>query len=312
MNPVAAELLAYGRELEAAGAAQVGGAFTGDASADALLESSANAFLLGVLFTQGIPAERAWAGPWELQQRLGTLDVGYLADHPDEVRAAFQRPPMLHRFKETLPRWVCSAAQRLIAEYHGDAANIWPRGFARARGDGAALGVRRHRPQEGRHGRRDTDAPLRGRARRPRVRAGRLRRPGEEGVPSQRACGDGHPSKRSRLQPLPPALRRPGPWICPRGLSAGRPVGPRCRCATSVGWVACVLGSWGCRSRVWGRVSRPSAEPDPTAAWGRSRCSSAASSRRRLRPLAAGSSLWGAERTRRRGQRLRPAPRRSP
>ena len=128
MNPVSAELLAYGRELEAAGAAQVGGAFTGDASADALLESSANAFLLGVLFTQGIPAERAWAGPWELQQRLGTLDVEYLADHPDEVRAAFQRPPMLHRFKETLPRWVCSAAQRLIAEYQGDAANIWPPG----------------------------------------------------------------------------------------------------------------------------------------------------------------------------------------
>jgi uncharacterized HhH-GPD family protein len=122
---VAAELVAYGQELEAEGAAQIGGSFSGSSAADALIESSSNAFLLGVLFTQGIPAERAWAGPYELQGRLGTLDLGYLAANPAVVRDAFQRPPMLHRFKETLPRWVCSAAQRLIDDYSGDAARIW-------------------------------------------------------------------------------------------------------------------------------------------------------------------------------------------
>ena len=71
----ATRLVAYGRELEAAGAAQVGGSFTGDPRADALLETDPNAFLLGVLFTQGIPAERAWRGPWLLRERLGTLDL---------------------------------------------------------------------------------------------------------------------------------------------------------------------------------------------------------------------------------------------
>ena len=86
-STVAEELLAYGRELEESGAAQVGGSFSGSAEADALLASSANAFLLGVLFTQGIPAERAWAGPYELQVRLGTLDLGYLAENPEAVRA---------------------------------------------------------------------------------------------------------------------------------------------------------------------------------------------------------------------------------
>ncbi len=35
---------------------------------------------------------------------------------------------MLHRFKETLPRWISSAARRLIEEYQGDAERIWPPG----------------------------------------------------------------------------------------------------------------------------------------------------------------------------------------
>ena len=67
-DSVATTLLAYGRELEAQGAAQVGESFSGIPEADALLEEDPNAFLLGVLFTQGIPAERAWSGPYLLKQ----------------------------------------------------------------------------------------------------------------------------------------------------------------------------------------------------------------------------------------------------
>lgn len=125
---VASELLAYGNELEAQGAAQVGGSFSGDPSADELLESLPNAFLLAVLFTQGISAERAWAGPYLLKERLGTLELEFLAQNPALVRAAFQQQPMLHRFKETMPRWVCSAAQQLLDRYEGDASHIWEPG----------------------------------------------------------------------------------------------------------------------------------------------------------------------------------------
>jgi uncharacterized HhH-GPD family protein len=125
---VAKALAEYGLELESAGDAQVGGGFTGNPDADALLESSPNAFLLGMLFTQGIPAERAWSGPYALMRRLGTLDVRFIAENPERVRDAFQQPPMLHRFKETLPRWIVSAARKLIAEYGGDASRIWPDG----------------------------------------------------------------------------------------------------------------------------------------------------------------------------------------
>ena len=125
---VAAELVRYGCELERAGAAQAGATFSENVAADALLERSPNAFLIGLLFTQGIPAERAWAGPYLLGERLGTLDLELLSANPTAVREAFQQRPMLHRFKETIPRWVTSAAARLLNEYQGDASRVWAAG----------------------------------------------------------------------------------------------------------------------------------------------------------------------------------------
>jgi uncharacterized HhH-GPD family protein len=127
-STVVNELIAYGRELAASGAAQVGGTFTDIPEADRLLKESPEAFLIGVLFTQGIPAERAWAGPYLLRERLGHLDLGRLASEPEEVHAAFNTPPMLHRFKNTLPKWVSAAAIRLLDEYDGDASRVWAPG----------------------------------------------------------------------------------------------------------------------------------------------------------------------------------------
>lgn len=118
----------YGDELVALGAAQFGDAFTDNEAADALIKERPEAFLLGILFTQGIPAERAWRGPYDLRCRLGHLDLERLASESQAVREAFQRPPMLHRFKETLPRWVSAAARRLLEEYGGEASRIWAPG----------------------------------------------------------------------------------------------------------------------------------------------------------------------------------------
>ncbi len=125
---VAAELRAAGEELAALGAAQDGDAFTPLQQADALIKSSPEAFLLGVLFTQGVPAERAWAGPYLLRERLGHLDLERLAAEREAVARAFAHPPALHRFVKTVPGWVSSAAARLIEEYGGSAAAIWPDG----------------------------------------------------------------------------------------------------------------------------------------------------------------------------------------
>lgn len=125
---VARAIVAYGRDLAEAGAVQVGGAFTPNPEADAFIKASPEAFLIGVLFTQGIPAERAWSGPHLLAQRLGHFDIDRIAESPHEVAAAFAQPPALHRFVKTLPGWVCSAAVRIRDDYGGRAENIWPAG----------------------------------------------------------------------------------------------------------------------------------------------------------------------------------------
>lgn len=122
---VAAQLAAYGAELASEGAAQVGGAFTDLPEADALVKSSPEAFLLGVLFTQGVPAERAWAGPFLLRQRLGHLDLRRLATERGAVDEAVCRRPALHRFKHTLAGWISDASERLLECYGGDASAIW-------------------------------------------------------------------------------------------------------------------------------------------------------------------------------------------
>lgn len=106
----------------------MGGSFTDRPDADAFLRSSQEAFLVGVLFTQGIAAERAWAGPYLLAERLGHFDLERLAREPEATSAAVACPPALHRFVKTLPGWITAAAQRLLEEYDGAAERIWPDG----------------------------------------------------------------------------------------------------------------------------------------------------------------------------------------
>jgi uncharacterized HhH-GPD family protein len=125
---VGCELARFGEELAREGVAQVGGAFTDIPAADAFVKSSPEAFLLAVLFTQGIPAERAWAGPYLLRDRLGHLDLTRLATERDAVDEAIGRSPALHRFKHTVAGWVSDAAARLLECYGGSASRVWSDG----------------------------------------------------------------------------------------------------------------------------------------------------------------------------------------
>jgi uncharacterized HhH-GPD family protein len=96
-----------------------------DPEVDGFIRSDPFAFLVGVIFDQGIPYERAWAGPLELRHRLGHLDPERLVADPESVRGAVQQPPKLHRFVENVPAWVVLAAKRVLEEYDGDAGQIW-------------------------------------------------------------------------------------------------------------------------------------------------------------------------------------------
>ncbi|MCK8673956.1 hypothetical protein M1M07_22960 [Rhodococcus sp. HM1] len=110
----------------AEGADRVGPpSFTPDPAANQLLLDDPFAFLLGVLFDQGIPAERAWRAPYDLRVRLGHLDPARMAEDPIAVRQAIGVSPKLHRFVEKMPAWVVAAARIVTDRYDGDAGRIW-------------------------------------------------------------------------------------------------------------------------------------------------------------------------------------------
>lgn len=118
-------LLDYGRAAVAHQASQGPAEFTPNPEANRLIREDPFAFLLAVIFDQGILAERAWAAPYELRRRLGHLDLARIAADPTAVAEAVARPPMLQRFVNTVPGWVVAAADKVLTEYGGDAGRIW-------------------------------------------------------------------------------------------------------------------------------------------------------------------------------------------
>ena len=73
---------------------------TQDPAADELLGRDPLALLLGMLFDQQFPVERAFAGPRLLADRLGvdTLSAADLAEaDPERLVTVFRGPPAVHR-----------------------------------------------------------------------------------------------------------------------------------------------------------------------------------------------------------------------
>jgi uncharacterized HhH-GPD family protein len=121
---VAQALLAYGAAT-ARRDETMSPTLTPDPEANALVCSDPFAFLLAVVCDQGIVAEKAWAIPFVLKQRLDGLTPQRLAADPASVAAAVKGPPALHRYVEIIPRWLVAAADRVLQDYGGDASAVW-------------------------------------------------------------------------------------------------------------------------------------------------------------------------------------------
>ena len=98
---------------------------TPDKEADAFVRADPFAFLLAVIFDQGIPYERAWRAPLDLRGRLGQLDPVSIVSDPAAVGYAVQKAPALHRYVNNMPSWIVAAADRVVRDYQGDASRIW-------------------------------------------------------------------------------------------------------------------------------------------------------------------------------------------
>ncbi len=100
---------------------------SGDPEADQLLSTNPLALLIGMVLDQQIPLERAFRSPRDLQERLGGhLDAqGIATMAPERLAEVFAQRPALHRFPAANAERAQQLCQVVMAEYGGDAANIW-------------------------------------------------------------------------------------------------------------------------------------------------------------------------------------------
>jgi uncharacterized HhH-GPD family protein len=95
--------------------------------ANELLHRSPLARLLGMLLDQQQTMEKAFNGPYVLQQRLGRpLDATELANLDEaELLALFSTPPALHRFPKAFAKRTQDLCRVLVEQYDGDAERLW-------------------------------------------------------------------------------------------------------------------------------------------------------------------------------------------
>jgi len=97
--------------------------FTDDPEAAKLLATDPFALLVGLAIDQQVPVQKAFAGPYVLKQRVGTLDPRKLAKL--DLEEAFREKPAIHRFPGSMAARVRELAAVVADEYGGDASRIW-------------------------------------------------------------------------------------------------------------------------------------------------------------------------------------------
>jgi uncharacterized HhH-GPD family protein len=101
---------------------------TQDAAADELLGRDPLALLLGMLFDQQFPMERAFAGPRLLADRMGvdTLSAADIADADlQQLTAWFQGPPAIHRYPGSMAGRAQAVCRLLVERHDGRAEGLW-------------------------------------------------------------------------------------------------------------------------------------------------------------------------------------------
>jgi len=91
-----------------------------------LLAEDPNAFLIGFILDQQVTVQKAFRGPADLRERVGTLDPAAIAAMPlAQLEAAFADKPALHRFPSAMAARVHDAMRIVHEEYGGNAARLW-------------------------------------------------------------------------------------------------------------------------------------------------------------------------------------------
>jgi uncharacterized HhH-GPD family protein len=97
--------------------------FTDSDEANELIASDPMALLVGFALDQQVSVQKAFAGPYALRERLGTLDPGALAEA--DLEPVFRERPAIHRFPGSMAKRVQALAAHVRDDYDGDAARVW-------------------------------------------------------------------------------------------------------------------------------------------------------------------------------------------
>jgi uncharacterized HhH-GPD family protein len=91
-----------------------------------LLAEDPTAFLIGFILDQQVTVQKAFRGPADLRDRVGTLVPSELAALPlATLEQAFAQKPALHRFPSAMAKRVHEAMRIVSEQYGGNAARIW-------------------------------------------------------------------------------------------------------------------------------------------------------------------------------------------
>ena len=101
--------------------------FTNEEQANTLLAENHFAMLVGMTLYQQVPVEKAFAGPADLEQRLGrTLDAATIASmDPDKLEEVCRDKPAIHRFPANMAKRTQAVANYIVDEYGGDPEGLW-------------------------------------------------------------------------------------------------------------------------------------------------------------------------------------------
>src|SRR3954447_23694310 len=97
--------------------------FTDSEEANRLIATDPMALLVGFVLDQQITVQKAFAGPLDLKERLGSIDAATLASA--DLEPGFRERPAIHRFPGSMAKRVHDLAVHVRDTYDGDAARVW-------------------------------------------------------------------------------------------------------------------------------------------------------------------------------------------
>jgi uncharacterized HhH-GPD family protein len=97
--------------------------FTESDEANKLIAEDPMALLVGFALDQQVTVQKAFSGPRDIRDRIGSLEADALATA--DLEAVFRQKPAIHRYPGSMAKRVRDLAEHIRDNYDGDAGRVW-------------------------------------------------------------------------------------------------------------------------------------------------------------------------------------------